>query len=219
MHNLEEYQMLNSPPVVLVSSGSTNGSMELKQGDIVEVGTDRWYKWLADNPSFRFESGFAGEKSFTARKHERDTNDFWYAYRKIGGKAKSCYLGKTEQLTAEKLLVAAAKLAELAESKAEDQRLGNGYAKDCTTSEIGNGYAKVVQPSEDQQKLEEEVRVLAQENDQLKQELQKLEDQVARLKAQDENRKSVLAVAMENIKSNAASKLIKAVKELYPELG
>lgn len=218
MHNLEEYQMLNSPPVVLVSSGSTNGLMELKQGDIVEVGTNRWYKWLADNPSFRFESGFAGENSFTARKHERDTNDFWYAYRKIAGKAKSCYLGKTDQLSLEKLLAAAAKLAELAELKVEEQRLGNGYATDCTTSELGNSYTKVVQLSEDQQKLEEEVRVLAQENEQLKLDKQELQNQVARLKAEHEARLNLLATAMEGVKPNSAGRLIKAVKQAYLEL-
>ena len=216
MHNscITQGNMTNSLPLVLVNSGATTGMIELTNGDVVKVGSEYWFKWLKENNSFRFESGFAGENSFTARKHIRDTSDFWYAYRKIGGELRSAYLGKPEKLDVDRLLNIAVKLSELSKPDLRKDQLGNGYAShdlesnqefDCITLEV-------------MQQTERKVVALVQENEQLKLQVQELQNQVDRHKVEHESRVSGLAVAMENVKSNAASKLIKAVKEAYPEL-
>lgn len=44
------------------------------------------------------------------------------------------------------------------------------------------------------------------------------QDQINQLKAEREQALNVIASAMENIKANAAGKLIKAVKQVFPEL-
>lgn len=76
----------------------------------VVVGTDAWYSWLAneDIQSFSFSSA-AG--SFTARRERKRHGQYWYAYRKCAGKLRKAYLGKTGDLTLERLNAAAATLA------------------------------------------------------------------------------------------------------------
>lgn len=104
--------------LVLVGSESPEeGSLQLEDGEVIQVGSGQWHAWLSINDSFRFESGFAGHNSFTARKQERDSGAFWYAYRKMGGKSKSAYLGKSKMLTVAKMLEVAAKLSEPAKPK------------------------------------------------------------------------------------------------------
>jgi len=84
--------------------------------------------WLERSTS-HFESSYIGKKPFTARKHKRDSGDFWYAYRKVGGKLRNAYLGKSDRLCREN--------AEIAE------RLDNGYAlRHQDKPSIDNGYAQ-----------------------------------------------------------------------------
>ncbi|GHO46611.1 LuxR family transcriptional regulator [Ktedonospora formicarum] len=76
----------------------------------VPVGSSHWYTWLADaqNRSFSFRS-HAG--AFTAR-HERQRNNwYWYAYRKHQGKIYKAYLGKPQELTANRLNIVASTLS------------------------------------------------------------------------------------------------------------
>ena len=120
--------MANKLALVLVGSSSpTEGSLQLESGETIEVGSKAWFEWLELNPSFRFESGFAGDDSFTARKHERDSGEFWYAYRKVDRQLRSLYLGKTRRLTVQRLLEAANKLSQPPQPQPES------YAKKCIT--------------------------------------------------------------------------------------
>src|SRR6266700_2954731 len=69
----------------------------------VPVGSQQWYSWLADeeNGSFFFahESG-----SFTARKERRKRGGwYWIAYRSRGGRLAKTYIGRSEDLTPERL--------------------------------------------------------------------------------------------------------------------
>lgn len=70
----------------------------------VELDSDTWFFWLKepDVKSFHYESE-AGK--FTARKEQRSTstNEYWYAYRKIGGKLRKVYLGAMDELTGNRL--------------------------------------------------------------------------------------------------------------------
>lgn len=70
----------------------------------VDIDSEAWFFWLKDPEvkSFHYESD-AGK--FTARKEQRSTstNEYWYAYRKIGGKLRKVYLGALEELTSDRL--------------------------------------------------------------------------------------------------------------------
>jgi hypothetical protein len=98
---------------------------------LIEVGYPDWFMWLERSTSFHFESSYIGKKPFTARKHKRDSGDFWYAYRKVGGKLRNAYLGKSDRLSVERML-------EIAE------RLDNGYAlrHQDKPRQLDNGYAQ-----------------------------------------------------------------------------
>src|SRR5258707_1594274 len=84
------------------------------QGDStaqVMVGSARWYAWLETASTFTFRSG---QGHFTARKERagnRRGEVYWRAYRKRGGKLRRAYLGKSEELTLERLRAIAAVLA------------------------------------------------------------------------------------------------------------
>jgi len=74
----------------------------------VYVGTNVWFNhWLADPniESFRYE---CPEGSFTARRRK---GDYWNAYRKVQGKLRQEYLGKSPDLTQTRLIETARTLA------------------------------------------------------------------------------------------------------------
>lgn len=81
--------------------------LETKEGSMIEVGSSKFLSWLdnPDNRSFRFIAGFAGEQSFTARKEtsKKGEADYWYGYRKVSGKLHKRYIGKSEDVTLERL--------------------------------------------------------------------------------------------------------------------
>src|SRR4051812_32108355 len=80
--------------------------------DAVVVGSPAWYAWLEQSTMFAFV-GLRG--SFTARKERRGRGGwYWKAYRKHAGVVRSAYLGKSANLSLERLQTAAATLAELA---------------------------------------------------------------------------------------------------------
>lgn len=60
----------------------------------------RWYDWLADHKQFVYESE-AGR--FSARCETRRGLPYWYAYSRRDGALRKAYLGKTEQLTTDRL--------------------------------------------------------------------------------------------------------------------
>jgi LuxR family maltose regulon positive regulatory protein len=75
----------------------------------ITVGTPAWFAWLESATSFAF-SGPAG--SFTAHKENRARGGwYWKASRTAHGTMQRCYLGKSANLTLERLNHAAATLA------------------------------------------------------------------------------------------------------------
>lgn len=76
----------------------------------VVVGSDAWYTWLVDQQiqSFSFKSLLG---TFTARRERKRHGWYWYAYLKREGKLRKAYLGKTEELTLERLNAVASALA------------------------------------------------------------------------------------------------------------
>ncbi len=73
----------------------------------LRIDTPAWYEWLTTASSFAF---VCEQGSFTARKEQVNRKRgglYWKAYRKQQGKLSRAYLGKSEELTRERLIAAA----------------------------------------------------------------------------------------------------------------
>jgi len=70
--------------------------------DPILVGSEAWYGWLAaeQHPSFAFSNQLG---TFTVRRERRRQHGYWYLYHKQGGKLRKAYVGKTEEMTLERL--------------------------------------------------------------------------------------------------------------------
>jgi len=76
----------------------------------IQVGSEAWYTWLNEpaSGSFAFSSP---QGTLTARREERHGTWYWYAYRSRSGRVHKTYLGKSEELTLQRLHEAAAMLS------------------------------------------------------------------------------------------------------------
>ncbi|MEW5818418.1 MAG: hypothetical protein AB1798_23890 [Spirochaetota bacterium] len=74
----------------------------------IQIGSPAWYAWLTDHSGFIYE-GRTGH--FTACREFRRGISYWYGYRRRDGKLSKTYLGKSEDLTQERLEQAGAHLA------------------------------------------------------------------------------------------------------------
>ncbi len=70
-----------------------------------------WADWLASHTTFYLESP---DGTFTARRERRAGATFWYAFRRSQNKLYKAYLGRSADLTRERLLAVARQLAEKA---------------------------------------------------------------------------------------------------------
>src|SRR3972149_7632572 len=66
----------------------------------IQIGSPEWYEWLSVNKKFSFK-GQSGH--FIAQCERRRNKAYWYAYRRRSGKLNKVYLGKSEELTLERL--------------------------------------------------------------------------------------------------------------------
>ncbi|HEX6552282.1 MAG TPA: LuxR C-terminal-related transcriptional regulator [Ktedonobacteraceae bacterium] len=81
------------------------------QDERLQVGTPAWYAWLNTARTFAFRSALG---TFTARKEQASNKRggwYWRAYRKRDGTLHRAYLGKSEELTLDRLNAAAVTLA------------------------------------------------------------------------------------------------------------
>ncbi|HEX6480225.1 MAG TPA: hypothetical protein VF043_15405 [Ktedonobacteraceae bacterium] len=76
----------------------------------IRVGPEAWYAWL-NEPTPRSFAFSSPQGTLTARREERHSACYWYAYRSLGGHLQKVYLGKSEELTLERLHEAAALLS------------------------------------------------------------------------------------------------------------
>jgi len=99
--------MAQTPSII---QGETLVYQQDEQPAQLVVGTSGWFSWLETASTFTFRSEHG---TFSARK-ERAGNkrgrSYWRAYRKRNGKLHRAYLGKSEELTLERLKVVAALL-------------------------------------------------------------------------------------------------------------
>jgi predicted ATPase/DNA-binding CsgD family transcriptional regulator len=80
------------------------------QDEQLQVGTPAWYAWLSTARSFAFRSASG---SFTARKEPASNKrggEYWRAYSRRDGQLHRVYLGKSEELTLDRLNSAAVTL-------------------------------------------------------------------------------------------------------------
>ena len=91
----------------------------------IMLGSPDWYGWLHENVHFTF-AGDLG--TFTARKERRARGDeYWYVYRKHGGKLHKAYLGRSADLSPERrYAVTSALTRRLAGGPAPAGELHNG---------------------------------------------------------------------------------------------
>lgn len=86
----------------------------------VPVESADWYAWLnaEDTRSFAVRTP---QGTFTARRERQHGSWYWYAYRTRGAKLRKVYLGKSEELTRDRLNEAAASLADHQSTSTEPQ--------------------------------------------------------------------------------------------------
>src|SRR5215472_2430166 len=84
--------------------------------DPIPIATAAWYSWLEQHSSFTFETPHT---TFTARKEQRPGGWYWYAYRRSQGKLHSRYLGKSAELTLDRLDETAAAFERAGEAPVE----------------------------------------------------------------------------------------------------
>jgi predicted ATPase/DNA-binding CsgD family transcriptional regulator len=99
--------MARTTPVV--RGGMLTGYVDAHERQI-RVGTPTWYAWLEEVSTFAFTGNMG---TFTARKEPKLYGGelYWKAYRKRDGKLYRAYLGKSQDLTLERLHAIAAVLA------------------------------------------------------------------------------------------------------------
>lgn len=90
-----------------------HGTLWVEEGATVDsppilLDSPQWHEWLAGQMQFRFK-GSAGH--FSARRESRHDHDYWYAYRRRDGILHKAYLGKSIELTLDRLEEVAGNLA------------------------------------------------------------------------------------------------------------
>src|SRR5690349_5684690 len=80
----------------------------------ISLDSTAWYNWLDQHSTFLFRLPFV---HFTARKEKRAGGFYWYAYRRYQGKLRTAYLGKTRELTFDRLSAVAAALDSVTASR------------------------------------------------------------------------------------------------------
>src|SRR5258708_6430265 len=66
----------------------------------IQVGSQEWFAWVTRNTGFVVDGPAC---RYSARREVRRGHTYWYAYRRCEGKLAKAYLGKSDELTAERL--------------------------------------------------------------------------------------------------------------------
>jgi LuxR family maltose regulon positive regulatory protein len=111
--------------------------------EAIEVGSPAWYTWLGDATSFVFRSQHG---TFTAHKERRGaTQEYWKAYRRRAGRLQRVYLGKSGELTLDRLNAVAAELG----NKTSAHALASAAALLDTAPELDDVAADVLKEAPD----------------------------------------------------------------------
>jgi LuxR family maltose regulon positive regulatory protein len=108
----------STPTVWLYRAGGTERA-ELEQGEVsdgaIQLDSAAWWAWLGAANTTRFAYPIADPTAgwicgrMTVRKERRRRGgDYWVAYWRANGRLRKIYLGRSEQVTAQRLATAAA---------------------------------------------------------------------------------------------------------------
>jgi DNA repair exonuclease SbcCD ATPase subunit len=75
------------------------GTIETEDGKVFELDSPKGAAWVETIGSFRFEPSGDG-KAYTVRK---EASGYWYGCRKVAGKVRKKYIGKSSEVSASKL--------------------------------------------------------------------------------------------------------------------
>ena len=84
--------------IMILAVAVIHGYLRTECGEVIKVGSSRWFAWLAENQSFRYESN--DHAPYTVRKEK---HGYWKGYKKVAGKVRSRGIGKTCRMTTERL--------------------------------------------------------------------------------------------------------------------
>jgi chromosome segregation ATPase len=112
------------------------GTVEAEDGKVFDLDSPKGAAWVEAIGSFRFEPS-SGRKAYTVR---REPSGYWYGCRKVAGKVRKKYIGKSSEVSVAKLEEIAEalevppipqvnKVAEVAQEVAQDTQVAEGVAE------------------------------------------------------------------------------------------
>src|SRR5581483_12472829 len=81
-----------------------------RTGSLLQGEGDAWFAWLAEHVSFSFQ-GKAGQLNLLKEARERGGEGYWYAYHRQGKRMHKKYVGRSADLTTDRLEAIAQALA------------------------------------------------------------------------------------------------------------
>jgi hypothetical protein len=90
-------------------------------GREIELDTPAFLDWLEQNDSFRFEAGVGGEDSYRARKEKLSGVDYWYAVKKVSGRLHKKFIGRSSEVTQNRLIEVAQTIRQPPKSKKQPE--------------------------------------------------------------------------------------------------
>lgn len=178
------------------------GILELPEGDTIRLNSPQWWEWLEseDAVAFTFDCDH-GIKNYRARKEEikGKSGRFWYAYKRHNGTLRKRYIGKSEELSLEKLETIAYDLLTPPKAKEPQSKLPTSVGNDVGEyRELLNESRRIAaQRESDFERLIAQKVEVCKENQKLKEQLQLLHTQVGN--DEIENLKAELKAANERI--------------------
>src|SRR4028119_2184902 len=82
-------------------AAAIQGTLEV-EGKVFELDSPKGSAWLESITSFRFVP-IGASKPYTVRKESGKGGNYWYGYRKVSGKLHKRYIGKSLEITSERL--------------------------------------------------------------------------------------------------------------------
>lgn len=101
-----------------------NGCLYLPSQPQIEVDTAAWFAWLAQANRFCYRPATSTYR-LTLRKEKRRHGFYWYAYLKNDRKLHNAYVGRTPDVTRQRLQWVFSQLMEKVALQRETQRHGN----------------------------------------------------------------------------------------------
>lgn len=165
------------------------GILELPEGDTIRLNSPQWYDWLDSDEAaaFTFDCDH-GIKNYRARKEaiKGKSGKFWYAYKRHDGTLRKRYIGKSEELSLEKLEAISYDLLTPAKPRESKPELPTPLPTEVGEyRELLNEARRIaVQRESDFERLMGQKVQACKENQELKKQIELLHTQVCNLQAE-----------------------------------